>query len=593
MGLVTLVASVFYLFFAADSIQESDGAELALMAIKQGALHPPGYPLYSILSQPLVWLFSGNPYATLARFSAVLQGASVGLMFWLCFRLTKQISFSCAISVAFAIFYPTIRIATDTEVFALQSFFLLVLLNCCAKAFDLNESVQKISIFIIGLTFGLCASNHHTIILWAPLLLGIFLERQVGSNLKEWARQGCYGLIGLLLGLSPYLYLVWCLYNPEAQGLIEITSWSGLWAYILRSGYGTFSLQAQSGLEESYFFHALYILFLGLPVALIITIFSPIWLVRFKRYLLAGIGGTLLMHAWFLANLIFEGNSDLHGQLLARFYALVAVFPLFLVIIWYVKTRIGNFPILKYSLAILLVVPGIVQISNSIGLANAKDDQVVAAEINLLLDSLPPKSIYISTLDRLSSGLTYYQLNTGRRKDILIIVAGLLSNPEYRSSIKKNLKLNLGARPKNLQAAVSELVAQAELQGRFVYAYPDLSIGKDLKFYASGIAWQVVPANRTVTRGAVLKNIFSVCAHIPESIRSVSVQRINSLLILERVFALPIRFMVPSAETGSIGGLLKAITMPSSLNPDTTEIRQYCIMSWGNQAELTLPVKPY
>jgi hypothetical protein len=593
MGLVTLVASVFYLFFAANSVQESDGAELALMAIKQAALHPPGYPLYSLLSQPLVWFFSENPYATLARFSAILQGASVGLMFWFCFRLTKQLSFSFAISVAFAIFYPALRIATDTEVFALQSFLLLALLNCCAKAFDLNESVQKVSVFLMGLFFGLCASNHHTVILWAPLLVGIFLERQVGTNLKHWVQQSSYGLVGLLLGLSPYLYLVWCLYNPESQGFISITSWSSLWAYILRSGYGTFSLQAQTGLEESYFFHALYVIFLGLPVPLIIAAFSPIWLVRFKRYLLVGIGGTLLMHTWFLSNLIFEGNSDLHGQLLARFYALVGIFPLFMAVVWYVKTRIGNFPVLKYLLITILVIPSLVQISSSIGLTNAKQDQVVAAEISLLLESLPPRSIYISTLDRLSSGLPYTQLKTGQRKDLVVVVAGLLKNSEYRANLQKTLDFNLSNNPRSLQSAVSELVEAAEKQGRFVYAYPDLPIADDLKFYASGIAWQVVPATRAITRGAVLRNIFSVCARIPENIRSVSVQRINSLLVLERVFALPIRFMVPSSEMGSVGSLLKAITIPSAVNPDSTEIRQYCIKSWGDQTDLGLPVKPY
>lgn len=152
---------------AAIGVQESDGAEIAFQAVNAGVLHPPGFPIISLMSIPLVRLFPINPYETLAIFSAFCQCLATFILYLTCHRLNSLL-FSIAIALSWLLFPATLRSATDTEVFALNN--LLFSITCF---FSLNAITEKRSgaLLLSTFCFGLAVSNHHMSVLALPFIL--------------------------------------------------------------------------------------------------------------------------------------------------------------------------------------------------------------------------------------------------------------------------------------------------------------------------------------------------------------------------------------------------------------------------------------
>ena len=230
---------------AARTLQEGDGAEIAYQALMAGVLHPPGFPLYSLLSIPLVQIFSENPYHTLAIFSVVCQSLAAVMIFLTANLFVRSRIISLAISLSWILFPATIRTATDCEVFCLNNF--LVSLFCFLACRYLLT--KKGSPFLIAFCLGLAWSDHHISVFFTPLLIAVgFKNFQFKKSLLM--------ILGLTLGMTPYLYLIFRIYYPTETIFFPLENLKDFSDYFFRVAYGTFNLKAGEGSEDlSYIWH--------------------------------------------------------------------------------------------------------------------------------------------------------------------------------------------------------------------------------------------------------------------------------------------------------------------------------------------------
>jgi hypothetical protein len=98
--------------------QESDGGEYATAAVTGSIVHEPGYPVYMALARIIIEVFEpANPYYALALFSSLCQAGAVALLFLILKRFSVSSGISFLAALAWGMYGPVFRLATDTEVF--------------------------------------------------------------------------------------------------------------------------------------------------------------------------------------------------------------------------------------------------------------------------------------------------------------------------------------------------------------------------------------------------------------------------------------------------------------------------------------------
>ena len=226
-----------------------------------GVAHPPGYPLFTMLS----WLGTqlipvGSPGYRLNCVSVLF--AVVAAYFHYCAVLRWHLglvkraagpgdggaawrgsAWVALISSGTLTFCPLLwQYSTHAEVFAMNNMFVGILLYLAVRYTQERQTRwARLGAFAIGL--GL--TNQHTLLLYAlPLVCWMLhLGRQQLLNPREMAILMALGL----LGLTPYLYLFWAATHAPLGSWGDTSTLSGwpavgFWTHFLRKEYGTFAL---------------------------------------------------------------------------------------------------------------------------------------------------------------------------------------------------------------------------------------------------------------------------------------------------------------------------------------------------------------
>jgi hypothetical protein len=536
IGFLLLLTFLFLKEFAAIGVQESDGAEIAFQAVNAGVLHPPGFPLYSLISIPLVRLFPINPYETLAIFSAFCQCLATFILYSTCHRLTNSLLFSIAIALSWLLFPATLRSATDTEVFALNN--LLFSITCF---FSLNAITEKRSgaLLLSTFCFGLAVSNHHMSVLALPFILIALWQNYSVKNFL-------YSLFTGLLGLTPYLYLIYRIEHPADYTFFPLNNISDLINYFLRSGYGTFSLTQADIDHISYLPHFLGMAFRHNPLA-IIGVALLIFSVRKAQNLAALL--SLLLHIWFGYNLIFSPNVEIQGELLMRFYPQIYLSLLFCLIL--TKDNFKH-PALLALLIAGISIPALSKANNSLHLADASHDLTIDIEIRQILKELPVNAVFLSPLDRLSLGIPLYQKVYSLNQTAKVIIPGMLKSSEYRKSLKK---LNLPYF-NNLEENIKAL-----LENNYrVFSYTSTKLPEGYYWEAKGLIWEAKSINLK-SNEETIANIMKYCANFPLEIFRANPHRLNSAAIINNTFLLSVKYILVTPDFQLSVAQRQALTM--------------------------------
>lgn len=247
--LIGVIGGVYLWGLAPSVTPQGDAGELITVAYTLGVAHPPGYPLYTLLAHA----FTKFPWNSVAwrvnLFSAVTHLVTLVLFWLVAIRLTKKIVISALGTVFLAFSYSFWLYSLVAEVFPLNDMLAVLLVYLLLPWLFKSVSADRnlvMRVFGLGVVMGLALSNHHTIVLLMPAAGYVILQ-----NRPAWEKFGLWkltvlvavGAVGLLLGLSPYVYF----FIRPVEGYsgplwTNIRNGEDLWRMFVRADYGTFSL---------------------------------------------------------------------------------------------------------------------------------------------------------------------------------------------------------------------------------------------------------------------------------------------------------------------------------------------------------------
>jgi Protein of unknown function (DUF2723) len=235
------VALVVYVLTLYRTLPGGDSGELISAVASGGVLHPPGYPLYSLLGAAFIHLPIGSLAFRMNLLSATCDAAAATVLTLAVSRGTRSRAGGVLSGALFAFGAGVWRYAIAAEVFALNNLAITLLL-WVAVAYDDTRDFRYALVGALVLGLGLC--NHQTILFTGIPLIAWAVWKSEGVLVRPRAlgRLTLAGTVGLL----PYLYLPIAGARRALVTWGAADSWSGFWIHVLRREFGTFQL-APSG----------------------------------------------------------------------------------------------------------------------------------------------------------------------------------------------------------------------------------------------------------------------------------------------------------------------------------------------------------
>ena len=491
-GLVGLAIAVLYVWLAPTHVVDGDNAEFCTLGTMGGAAHPSGYPLYVLYLRTTSWLPGASPAHTAAIATALLAAVAFVALHAAC-RAWGAKPLAATLSVAVLAGAPVVlAMDCEAEVFALNGLVVACVLWLAARSGPLVGIRRGLA---LGLVAGLGLSNNLTCALVAPIgILGVVRAVREGG-----ARAAVAAAIGLVAGLTPYLYL---LVAPEHQGSWgHITSLSDVVGVILRREYGGPGAFAGTGPAVPVGDSLLALLstvgrtWLWLPAIAGLVALGD----RIARASESGetrVAWGLLLACIVLAGPVLVTRFDVAPEgvgryVVARFHILPAL--LLAPAVADALDRAGGWlgrtlPALARS-GWLGQVLGVVAFAAVAGAALPHILRVHAPAVEYqtsnTLHSLPERAVVFGVDDDVGAVMNYVQVVLGERRDVTYVHVPLLGLPWYRDRIAA-----LGI------ADSAHMIEDVVASGRPVFVQPYLKQPQTvLPHYPYGVLVRILPAD--------------------------------------------------------------------------------------------------
>jgi len=212
-----------------------DSQETQAVGVTWGYLHPPGYPLQSLLANLLahsVGLLPGvEPAWGVTLLSVIAMVLAAGFVYRVARQLTGHHAASLLAMLVFAFSPGPWRTAITPEVYALNLALWALAFWQTVRAARLGPGAAD---FWLGLVLGLAGGHHRTALLLVPAAI-VYLGFRRGWSLA-WGRL----LLGLCLSLAVYIYLplahTWR--SPMTPG--DAASLKGFWELVSARAWSVF-----------------------------------------------------------------------------------------------------------------------------------------------------------------------------------------------------------------------------------------------------------------------------------------------------------------------------------------------------------------
>ncbi len=204
-----------------------------MAAYFKGVAHPPGYPLYTLISNIFAHIPGISVASGVHALSGIFGAAGCVVLWLITFLLTHQryTAYIAAFALGFSeIFWSQSMIA---EVYTLNV--LLNLLMIFLAILAVRSSSHTKRLYTLAFVTGLSLSNHWPLTILTGVGVFIILAPQWPKLLVKLPQL----LIGVSLGVLPYLWLVLRSQdNPEISFLGPIESLKDSWYFVSRKVYG-------------------------------------------------------------------------------------------------------------------------------------------------------------------------------------------------------------------------------------------------------------------------------------------------------------------------------------------------------------------
>lgn len=431
-----LAPFLIYLYTLCPTISvQADAAELSAVVLTRGIAHPPGYPLFTLLTIPFSFLPFGEPAWRINLASAFFGSLTCFFVYFFLERLTKDklASLSGALIFAFSKFFW--RSALVSEVFTLNTLLAVLLL----LIFQIwREKKKKIYLFLFLFLCGLGLVHHQTIVFLYPLFLIWFLLERGWKNFK--LADYFLAIFVFLAGLLPYLYVVFAAKTSPFLNWENPQNIVALGRFFTRATYGSLSISATDVAKTllSVRLYGLIKLFLSsFSFGFLVAILGIIYGKKQKGWLIFSLSAFSISGPLFILYTGLNTASPDFLFIVERFFILPTLFLAILAgfglafLSDLIKPKKINFLFLVLPLGMLaLNFNHLNQNNNFFGRYLAED----------LFKTIPQESILLIEGDAKIGAVFYYQKVLGQREDVKIIVADFLMATAdwYRQQVKKD-----------------------------------------------------------------------------------------------------------------------------------------------------------
>eukprot|EP00696_Hemimastix_kukwesjijk_P019765 gnl/Hemi2/9138_TR3175_c0_g1_i1.p1 gnl/Hemi2/9138_TR3175_c0_g1~~gnl/Hemi2/9138_TR3175_c0_g1_i1.p1 ORF type:complete len:747 (-),score=177.76 gnl/Hemi2/9138_TR3175_c0_g1_i1:70-2289(-) len=438
-GLLAATVGAVYVASLHPSVPGGDSGELITAAYKLGAAHPPGYPLFTLIGH----LFTFLPYGSVAwrvNLSSAFSGVLASLFFYFAsVRFFGSHPFAFLSSALFSLSPLVWTYSIQAEVFPLNNAILSALIYLTIR----YEQERGFWVAFFGSLFlGLGACNQHTYVFYAIPFMAFVLFR--GYRRLVALEPMSFLEVGLLIGLSPYLQLIYASNNQVEGSWGDCSTPRGFMDHFLRTQYGTFSLGAAhahghlGGASELLSRLALYaagvsrqsifgsgiwfFAVLGCLVSLASKLMRPLGILFFGSFALY----VLVFN--YLSNLPLD--SPLYLQVQERFWmqANLMVFlwlGLGLFVIVAALTKWCSLPRWVVAAAVIVLVAA--HIHQQYPSMDQHSNVVVRDYAAAILGPLPQDALLLVKGDVISNSVHYLRTCEGVRSDVTVIDLALLT----------------------------------------------------------------------------------------------------------------------------------------------------------------------
>jgi hypothetical protein len=461
----------------------ADSGDLVTAAFTLGIPHPPGYPLYTLISAVFAHLPFGEPARNVGLFSAIAAAGAVVLLYsaargW---KRPEQPAWSveggaaaAALAWAFApLFFSQAVIA---EVYALNALVATALLAAAMSRLEYRLEVS-------ALLFGLGLAHHASIVLLLPSVLVLLTNRRWGA--VRLLRAGLLLAAPLLL----YVYLPWRASANPPINWGDPRTLDGFWWVISAAPYRPYLFNLTAGevlARVAMTARLLFEQFQPWGVALALWGIACIWSLEdreSRRQRWALVLGFALISAY----AIVYATRDSYVYLLPAFtiFALWIAYGLVdltsrLPQVWGRGVLVGA----------LLLLPGS-NVVMSLPVVNLSQDRAAYEYAQSIFQSVPRDAVIFADGDEHLFALWYYRYVVAfNSSQVTVISPELLDFDWYWEQTRRNLQEPLLQSDSSERAA--SVIDQSLSDGRSVYT---TALGEEFMGYTTrqmGLVWQIV-----------------------------------------------------------------------------------------------------
>ncbi len=431
--IIFIISFFLYSLTSGTSVSFGDSGEFICGAYNFSQLHPPGYPLYSILGKVFTLFPIGGIAWRVNMMSVFFASLTLVFLYIITFHVTEDL-FSSLMSVIIFMFSLTFwSYSHFAKGYTLNLFLLSVLIFCAWKYKDNNKYL-----YLWGITFGLSLTYHYqSMVILIPAFLYMF-----SITRKPSVREISITLLLIITGLTPYLFLP-LRATPDRYHWGDPTTISGFIEMVTGKIYGWHNATERTGITHT---------------VKQLKLYGTFMIKEFNCFgILLGLSGCIFLakkhvKIFIFTLIIYITNVFLISYLISTEIELFleAILPGFFLpshlifALWagYSIFEISKKIKMKPLIYLLLLVPVLSLIFNY-PLCDQSNNYIASDFAKNCLLTPEKNSILITAGDNDTFPLWYFQQVEHMRQDIKILSIGLIGEPYYHKYLKDKMNLTL------------------------------------------------------------------------------------------------------------------------------------------------------